>query len=260
MSCRGLPGLRVGIAGFVWLGAVFLAFVAVIATAVGTSIEFTAGATIEQYARVAAQEELQETRQGETTAALWTTRREQAQTWQGWATVAAIALGGVWAVWVFVLGRSFSGTIEIRAESQRILEHAGKKGAVILVRVKNVGRSKVKNEGVYIEVVPMLEDQLEARLSRMTVVPASLDPSASKMPLPPGFARRRRALFQGEIRNLEPGEEAVEEVLLSFGDYRITKVEVTFFGRIFPIMFGWYLRGRAWSSRIILDALPTEEN
>lgn len=188
-----------------------------------------------------------------------------AQTIQAIVTVVGILIAGVWAFYVFVLGRSFAGAVGIQIEHVRSVDREGKVGAVVSVRVQNVGRTLIQRERAQIIAVPVSEDRLARRLPVMDVMVASLDPKASKMPHPEDSAPLLHDLFDDDREGEEPGEEAAsepegfepgqelaEEVLLTFGEYRMVKVKVVFVGKVFAVL-GGSPKSRRWSARIIVD-------
>src|SRR5829696_4138354 len=245
-------------ATMIWTGVVALAIVAVVEASVGTAIQDTAGPAIRRYAQEAAREEAQGLApQGETTTSAWATAKDVAQTFQGWVTAIGIFAGGVWAYYTFIVGRQFSGSPEIQVQPKHIVKRRNKKGetkkaVVISVNVKNIGFTALEKQRATISIIPITEAQLDARLPRMQIVPASLDPRVSLMVVPgvPGEFPKERELFD-EYVNLDSGAEAGEDVLLPFGEYPMAKVEFRFTGRIYRALPG--RETRTWIARIILD-------
>jgi hypothetical protein len=188
----------------------------------------------------------------ETTIGKWATRKDVAQTVQGWVTAIGILAGGGWAYYTFIVGRQFSGSPEIQIQHKHTLKRQNGNAAVVSVKVKNVGFTALEKERATISILPITEAQLGARLPRMQILPASLDPRISLMALPgdPGEFPKERELFHVPV-NLEPGAGAGEEVLLPFGEHRTMKVEVSFTGNIYLALPRRELR--TWTARIILD-------
>jgi hypothetical protein len=161
---------------------------------------------------------------------------------QGLVTIAGILIAGAWALYVFVLGRSYTANVQIQFGLKQVVELANSnntKIAVVTIRMKNAGRTRVKKGFVQLNVQPITDDELDR--PGLMLVPTSLDLHKAK-----GYP-----IFR-ELAALEPDEEVVEDVMLAMGHYSKLKVEVYFVGSVFRIIFG---RGDnlSWVARGILD-------
>jgi len=256
-----------------------LALTAVIGSAVGTAIENTAEATIRQVAQKAAREEVRAmevtTPGGATTPrgapAIVKTTQAVAQTIQATITAIGIVLGGGWAYFTFLQARGFAGTVRTDVELKKVLvDQADRRTAVVSVRIENVGRTQILQVYTQILLVPVTDAQLLKHSSAMAVIPGSLipelaSPTNPEMPPPLGYPAAQ-TVFEGQGLPLEPGEDAVEDVLLPFGPYHTAKVEVVFFGQTsvpgrFLRIFGITELVREWTSRRTLSLVgETEEH
>jgi hypothetical protein len=183
------------------------------------------------------------------------------QTAQSFLTALAIILGGVWALYTFVLGRSVAGTVQIQIEPTSFISEQGKHAAVVSVPIKNIGRTLITKENAEIQVMPITDANLKLQRPAMRLMSASLDPRISRTPAPGGYPRSL-PLFEGRVGRLEPGEEVREDILLLFGEYRMAKVEVRFFGYLFSI-FGNPRKEqklRRWSARMIITVEESDRN
>lgn len=213
--------------------------VAAIAVLVGTTGEeaeaVATQATVTEETGELAQEPVggeitaEETGSGETiggTNSVWTSRRDAAQFFQVLLTIVAILVGGAWVLYTFVIGRSIAGVVHIRMEPKDVAQRDGEKFVVVAVTVKNTGRTEVKKVLVQVEIVPIPGPLLGSRLSKIGVTRAAV------RPVPPGVHHPDpgELFVGGELEDFEPGQEAVEEVLLSFGEYSMANVEARFIG------------------------------
>lgn len=150
--------------------------------------------------------------------------RDWVQIVQGLLTIAAISIGGFWAFYVFILGRSSTAHVWIQCKLERAKSVTnGKKVAAVSVTLKNTGRTRVRKEACYVEVAPLAHDQ--AGRSDLRFVDASPDPLYSVT----------STAFE-KVEALEPGEEVAEDVLLAWGESPGTStfgMVVEFKGRVF---------------------------
>lgn len=167
---------------------------------------------------------------------------------QSVVTTAGILVAGVWAFYVFVLGRSFSANVHMQFDLERVIDSPTARVAVLVVRAKNIGRTRVHKRSVHIHVVPIAEDELDQ--PPLALIPGKLDMTRMK----------RYSIFE-DLAALEPDEEVTEDVMLSLGPHSRLKVEVRFVGRVvLGRAFRAFDGGRgdpAWVSRGVLDLPAT---
>ena len=167
---------------------------------------------------------------------------------QSVVTTAGILVAGVWAFYVFVLGRSFSANVHMTFDLERVIESPAVRVAVLAVKAKNIGRTRVHKKSVHIHVVPIAEDELAQ--PPLALIPGELD-----------ITRMRRYPIFEDLAALEPDEEVTEDVMLSLGPHSRLKVEVRFVGRVvLGGVFRAFDGGRGdtgWVSRGVLDLTET---
>lgn len=170
---------------------------------------------------------------------------------QGLVTTAGILVAGVWAVYVFVLGRSFSANVHMHFELERIMDPPGARVAVIAVKAKNVGRTRVRKSSVHIHIEPLADGDLDQ--PPLALVSGKLD-----------LTRMRRYPIFEDLVALEPDEEVAEDVMFSLGPHSRLKVEVRFVGRVvlgrFSRAFGGGRGDPSWISRGVLDLAAAEQD
>jgi len=171
--------------------------------------------------------------------------RAAAQSFQGVMTGLGIMVGGLWAFWTFVLGRSFAGNIRIWFELKNILHLPEGKVAVVSVKAKNIGRTQVlikrKDEGkdeAAIRFLPIAFDSFSLRRPR--VIPTSVD-----------FSQARSYSIFPHVQALEPDEDVDTDIPLAFGPNSTLIVNLEFTGTVRRLFFG-YVR-RRWNWQGILD-------
>lgn len=218
--------VRIGIAGFIWSGVIFLALVAVIGSAAGTAIEETAGAIIRNEAREAAVAALREVPGNkQEDAPAWPARVQSTTRFvQSLVTIIALVFGSFWAFYTFVIGRGIAPAVAVEMEAKDVVRREDKRFVVVSVTVKNVGRGKLESAYVQARIVPFdpqgLEPILQDTLLTRPLVPAEAGPD-----------ERPRLLFVGtEIADCEPGQEATEDLLVSFGDARVLTLQTEYVG------------------------------
>jgi hypothetical protein len=87
---------------------------------------------------------------------------------QGLLASLAILVGGVWAFYVFVLGRAHSASVQIQLRFKQVMSR-GNGGevidnrAVISIRLKNAGRTRVDKRRCKIGIEPITEKQMRGQ-------------------------------------------------------------------------------------------------
>ena len=167
---------------------------------------------------------------------------------QSVVTTAGILVAGVWAFYVFVLGRSFSANVHMTFDLERVIHSPTARVAVLAVKAKNIGRTRVHKKSVHIHVVPIAEDELDG--PPLALIPGKLDMTRMK----------RYSIFE-DLAALEPDEEVTEDIMLCLGPHSRLKVEVRFVGRVvLGRAFRAFEGGRGdpgWVSRGVLDLPAT---
>lgn len=128
---------------------------------------------------------------------------------QGIATTLGILLAGLWTFWLFIYSRSFVGIITADLTLTKISSLDGVLVGIIRVRLKNTGRTRAVKGYCLISAEPIQE-------------PVSLN-----QPYFLGTTALRfidaQSIFESLVE-LEPGEEATEEVVLVLSGHSLLKV------------------------------------
>jgi hypothetical protein len=157
---------------------------------------------------------------------------------QGLVTTLGILVAGTWALYTFVLGRSFAANVQIQFEPVHIIELASNKVAVVSVKAKNIGRTRVDVTEVWFSVAAVTDEELNKE--PLTQIPTTV-----------GKGRRTYQVFT-ELLALEPEEEKAEVIAFALGQYSKVKVQVFFSGEVRYVP----LRRHDvvdWTARAILD-------
>jgi len=120
------------------------------------------------------------------------------------ATVLGILIGGTWSLWVFFLSRTFAGSLIITQTLKEMTNINSIPIAIIEVRVKNIGRSKVDLEYCSINggEIP------DAIYSRDHIYTIGTEPIDTEDPTNRAFSQ----LIFKERKRIEPNEETSEEI------------------------------------------------
>lgn len=155
---------------------------------------------------------------------------------QSLVTILGIAVAGVWSYLTFLRGRSFAPNVQIQFELKQVINWDSSKGAVISVKIKNIGQTRVKKKNCLLTLASVTQPGAKNPLASTEF--ERLDPSFDEMmqQLP-----RQYEIFD-EHTGLEPGEEATEDVLLELNGSSTFKVNAMFFGH-----------RKQWSSNAILN-------
>jgi hypothetical protein len=251
----GEDGWRVFFAFFatlIWISLVMLAVVAIVEVSIGVAVEAAAGdyvkslsqAKMGEIARKAAQDV------ASNSGPTWKVRAEGMQ---AVLTAIGIAVAAGWALYVFFLGRSYIGVVNVLIEPKGLMRSGGRTGAVVSVTIRNVGRTRVGKRVARIRAAPLNKDQLELSMGQPSMMPASVPSTTAEI----GtllFSKHATELEEA-IEALEPGQETTEEVVIILGDVQVARVEAVFIGEIRPLFL---LKDRAFSSRIYLDMAALE--
>ena len=244
------------------------------------SIEGTKTESIESIAKEAARQEAASEPNADSASSsegfLPGSAKDLAQTAQSAITIAAIAAAGIWTIYVFVLGRTASGIVQVQLRTKQIIDRPSSTSALVSVSVRNVGRSRVDRELIQLRVMPIIDDEpldepLTA-LQSLSAITAPLDDLQTKSydlfvePITPDFTRR-----DFTFDRLEPNEDASEDVLVNFGKNDMLKVEAVFVGYSYQVFAGLRedLRriigspareGSTWYARAVLSQKDAEDD
>lgn len=163
---------------------------------------------------------------------------DELKTWveivQGIVTCVGILAAGIWSFFTFVLGRSFAPNIQIQFDLKQIISLMDGRAAVVTVRIKNIGRAKVRKLSCHIASTDVVVSTRSAALPLLSRLDTPLDYSQAEVNV-------YRILETHSF--LEPGEETNEDVLFKLGESPILKVGVLFTD----------LANTNWSSTAIFD-------
>jgi hypothetical protein len=147
--------------------------------------------------------------------------RNVAQSLQGFITALGILLAGLWALYVFVLGRNFAPNMQLQFDLKQVSSLADGKAAVVTVKVRNIGQTHVRRGACSVGYITATTPQPNrAELKQLEALEISqldpIDPTFSGIVWKP-------QLFKASI-GFEPGEEAMEEIVVDLGQVPIFKV------------------------------------
>ena len=133
---------------------------------------------------------------------------------QSIVTSLGIILAGIWSLWLFVFSRSFAGTLTIDISLKKKIIIDNKPIAIIEIKVKNVGRTRVKKEYFIISI-----NEMEKPFS-------SIKPYILKTKERVNFTKSY--FIFDHIVEIEPNEEFQDEIPIVLNNIKIFKVSVQF--------------------------------
>ena len=183
---------------------------------------------------------------------------------QGLATIAAILIAGVWAYYVFVVGRSATAQVQVGCQLKQVSSLPDHEIAGISVTLTNTGRTRVDELSCEIIAAPLASHGDDrASLVFMEPLPERV---LNEGDLGSDFAWGK--MFVATVA-LEPNEVVAEDILLSVrtgspaptDDIGAFAVEVTCEGYVFGgrIILRRNLRRKSWSWRGILHPRTARE-
>lgn len=156
-------------------------------------------------------------------------------------TTLGIILAGWWSIFTFGLGRSFAPNVILEVTLKKVVELKTTKGAIVSIKAKNIGKTRIRKESCRITCIPGYTDPTESNDKREF---KRLDPDEKQVLeiLP----RQYEILTIHD--SLEPEEEAKEDIFLEVNATTVLKAGVTFYGHK-------YLWGRKqqWTTYVIMD-------
>ena len=183
---------------------------------------------------------------------------------QGLATIAAILIAGVWAYYVFAVGRSATAQVQVGCHLKQVIARPNDKILCISVTLTNTGRTRVDELSCKITVVPIADSSDDrGHLAFMELLPERVLNEGI-----PGSDLAWGKMFIATVA-LEPNEVVAEDILLSVragshasaDDPGAFAAEVTCEGYVFGgrIILRRNRRQKSWSWRGILDSRTTRE-
>jgi len=152
----------------------------------------------------------------------------QVETIQSVATTLGISVAGVWAFYVFFIGRTFAPSLQLDVSLKRVLslaEHQDNRAAIISIMVQNTGRTRVRKEVCFAGVMEVMDPQ-----SRAPSLDSSQFASQNLLRLDNPFDPTSAivdTIFHDQVL-FEPGEKATEDILLYLADKTLLKVAMIF--------------------------------
>src|SRR5215211_7116651 len=158
---------------------------------------------------------------------------------QGTVTTLAILLAGLWALYVFFLGRSTTASVRIEFELKDLLD-LGKEGriAVITAKFTNVGRTHVDKDICRFSVWPLTSTRLRPDLSLLRSIDVS----------PDVLHQQTWEILEG-LTALEPNEEVTQDVAFAWDTSSTFPDEPHIFGLVLSFEGRWLLglRKKRWA-------------
>jgi hypothetical protein len=151
---------------------------------------------------------------------------------QALVTMLGIMAAGVWTYYTFFLGRRFAPNVQARFEVKQVFDWTSYRTVIVSVKLKNIGRTRVKKQGCYLTVTPVIpKERFDLPISR---VDASLDTQSNWKEYP----------FFKDHTWLEPDEEVTGDAVFALG-----KPDVT----MFRIKLEFVGHDKTWSSSVLVD-------
>ena len=151
---------------------------------------------------------------------------------QGMVTTVGIIAAGIWSFFTFVLGRSFAPNMQITFELKQVVDLKERKAAIVSVKIRNIGRTRVRKKRCYIATASVTDSSDASDIPEFSRLDESLEFSVAKV----------YRVFDAHT-TLEPDEGAIEDVLFALGQSPTFKVGLIFTDK----------RNNSWISSAILD-------
>lgn len=176
---------------------------------------------------------------------------------QSLLTTLGLLIGGLWVLYIFVLGRSYMAHVQIQVDLKYVPDLVGDRGVVVSVKLKNIGRTRVRKAVCAMSMMLLSDQRLNLLKPRPEFVAhrpeAALKLINTSLNRQEGFPSKEHPIFH-RLVGLEPDEEATEDFIFFLGETSIVKVDVIFTGTVFassgPLFRG---RRRTWGAHTILD-------
>ena len=166
---------------------------------------------------------------------------------QGALTTLAIVFAGLWALYVFFLGRSTTASVRIEFELKQLLGlEKGGQIAVITAKFTNVGRTHVRKDICRFGIWPLTSTRLRSDLSHLRPVDSS----------PDILYQQVWEILEG-LTALEPNEEVTQDVAFAWNTSHIFPSEPHMFGLVLSFEGRWLLglRKKRWA---VYGVLPIQ--
>jgi hypothetical protein len=151
---------------------------------------------------------------------------------QAAVTTVGILAAGIWSFFTFVVGRTFAPNMQITFDLKQVVDLQDRKAAIVSVKIKNIGRTRVRKKRCYIATASVTDGSRAGDMPEFSRLDESLDFSAAKV----------YRVFDAHS-TLEPAEEATEDALFALGPSPTFKVGLIFTDK----------RNNSWISSAILD-------
>lgn len=158
---------------------------------------------------------------------------------QGLVTTIGIIAAGIWSFFTFVLGRSFAPNMQITFDLKQVVDLKDGKAAIVSVKIKNIGRTRVRKRRCYIATTSITDGSNAGDMPEFSRLDESLDFSTAKV----------YRVFDAHS-TLEPAEEATEDALFALGQSPTFKVGMIFTDK----------RHNSWISSAILDVRTLQKH
>ena len=154
------------------------------------------------------------------------------------ATVLGILIGGGWSLWLFFLSRTFAGSLIITQTLKEMITLEEVSIAIIEVRVKNIGRTKVDLDYSSINAGEITDAFFSPdRIYTIGTEPIKVDP---KEPTNRAFSQ---PIFKNRKR-IEPNEETSEEIALVLSNQILFPSKTT----LFRVDVKFQAKEKSWTS------------
>jgi hypothetical protein len=163
---------------------------------------------------------------------------------QGLLTSIGIVGAAVWSIFVFGLGRNFAANIVIGVKLKSRVEVNGMKAAILSIQAKNMGKTQVKKESFSI-ICTSSDDWMQDKSSRpFRRIDLTRNEIAGLLPM--------KSEICVDYRQLEPGEETVDEIAVNLRTSTIIQVSACFVGKS-----SWWRSDQQWVANVIIDTQQT---
>ncbi len=171
---------------------------------------------------------------------------------QGLLTSVGIVGAAVWSIFVFGLGRNFAANIVIEVKLKSRVDVNGVNAAILSIKAKNMGKTQVKKESFTIICTSSdnwTDDKSRRPFRRIDLTREEIE-DLQVLPW--------ESVIGDDYAQLEPGEEARDEIAVNLGAITVFQVSACFVGKR-----AWWRSAQQWVSNVIIDTQQTsmeEEN
>ena len=165
---------------------------------------------------------------------------------QGLLTSVGIVGAAVWSIFVFGLGRNFAANIVIEVKLKSRVDVNGVNAAILSIKAKNMGKTQVKKESFTIICTSSdnwTDDKSRRPFRRIDLTRNEI---AGLLPM--------KSEICVDYRQLEPGEETLDEIAVNLRTSTIIQVSACFIGKS-----SWWRSAQQWVSNVIIDTQQTNK-